>query len=94
MSLPETLLTLKGWQRQEDRAFLRAGTIAALIVEVNRDHKKRSRPYAAEDIFPHLAHTDERKGSDSPAAPQSSEQQLALFKALMNTDESGENSGN
>ena len=51
MSLPETLLTLKGWQRQEDRAFLRAGTIAALIVEVNRDQKKRSRPYAAEDIF-------------------------------------------
>lgn len=39
----------------EERADLRAGVIAAVIAEVNRDRKKRKKPYRADDFFPNLS---------------------------------------
>ncbi len=87
MTLPETALAIEGHERQEARAFLRAGTVAAMVVEVNRDSKKRSRPYSAEDIFPHikqlLIDAETAAAREPKQSTQSVEQQIAMAKALM-----------
>lgn len=41
----------------ESRADLRAATVASLIANVNRDRKKRSRPYTVNDFMPDFAGT-------------------------------------
>lgn len=84
MTLQETALAIRGYEAQEARDFLRAGTVAAMVVEVNRDTKKRSAPYTAETIFPHIAgilHSD--KVDSGTQAPQTTPEQIEMYKALM-----------
>ena len=86
MSLRETVLAVEGYERQEARAFLRAGTVASLIIEVNRDSKKRGKPYTAADIFPHIDHVlgAETGGAKADPPPQqSNEDAVAMAKALL-----------
>lgn len=45
---------MERWEEQENREFIRAGTIAASIYNVNRDSQKYPNPITALDIFPHL----------------------------------------
>lgn len=39
------------WHEREQRALVRAGTIAAAIYNVNRDPKKHPKGFTARDIF-------------------------------------------
>ena len=81
MSLHETTLAIAGYERHEARAFLRAGTVASMVVEVNRDPKKRHKPYSAFDIFPHILPllSDGKPAPEPP--PQDPDEQIAIFKA-------------
>lgn len=54
MSMGEFFAAVRGYTREQDAAFLRAGTIAAQILNVHRDPKKHGKPLTAGDIFPHL----------------------------------------
>lgn len=45
----------------EDRADLRAGIIASVIANVNRDPKKRRRAFRPEDFIPKFDRKDERQ---------------------------------
>lgn len=54
------------------RADLRAGIIASTVAEVNRDRKRRSRPYEAKDFMPRF----ER------AQPQSVEEMIEIAREI------------
>lgn len=75
----EFLTALRGLRDAEDRAFTRAGTVAAMVIEVNRDSKRRRTPYTAEDIFPHLK---KEKTTDTQTAAQ----QQTMMKVLSATN--------
>ena len=56
----------------EERADLRAGMIAAVIAETNRDKKKRHKPYTPADFMPDF--------DKPPPQPQTPEDQAAILK--------------
>lgn len=55
----------------------RAGVIASLIANANRDTDRRAEPYEPEDFFPNL-------GNGRPSAPadQTPEEQLAIMRMI------------
>lgn len=68
---PEMFFTWKAFFTSnpwgERRDDLRAGTIAALIANVNRDSKKAPKPFTPEDFFPLLSKSKAtRRGSRRP----------------------------
>jgi len=53
-------------REQEKRRYERAGTVAAMTLNVWRDSKRRPQPFTAGDIFPWIA--DKREPVDDSAA--------------------------
>lgn len=62
-----------------EREDQRAGMIAALIANVNRDTKKRSEPYDVEDFFPRYVSTTAEE-----AAPVDLESKIKSWATAMN----------
>ena len=56
----------------ERRADIRSGIISAVIAEVNRDKKRRSKPYSPEEFMPKF----------EIAKPKTSEQMLEVAKSV------------
>ena len=50
-----------------NRDDLRAGTIAAVIANANRDSRKRSEPFAPGDFFPEIAEKATEAAAPAPA---------------------------
>lgn len=64
-------------RKQEDKAKnIRAGIIAAAIYEVNRNPKKRKKPYTWEDFFPE---------KPQPKPKQTPEQIKSICKSICKT---------
>ena len=69
-TLPDLLMAYRGYRERQKESYLRAGTIAAQIINVNRDPQKRHDPYGAEDFFPFLLTDKERFEKDwGPMTP-------------------------
>lgn len=64
----------------EARADLRAGTITAMIAEVNRDPQKRKDPYTPADFFPSLVSDSEPVSP--PVHNQDAERQASALRNL------------
>jgi len=47
----------------EERADLRSGIVASVIANVNRDPKKRRKPYSPEDFMPKPRQKERRTGT-------------------------------
>lgn len=62
------------------RADLRAGTITAMIANVNRDPSKRADPYTPSDFFPSLSSRSEP--AVAPAPNRDAERQAAALRNL------------
>lgn len=67
------------WEEKQKFRFIRAGTIAAAIYEVNRDHRKRSVPFSYLDIFPFLK--PEQSAEDEEAALEAMFSRLGIQKS-------------
>ncbi|MFA6364742.1 hypothetical protein [Methanoregula sp.] len=66
------------WKEEQDKMEnFRAGTIAAVIANVNRDKKRRATPYKAYDFFPSL-------GSGSSQAAQPQQDRLGAAQKIYN----------
>lgn len=63
-----------------EREDQRAGMIAALIANVNRDTKKRSEPYDVEDFFPRYVSSTAQEAT----APVDLETKIKSWAAAMN----------
>lgn len=62
---------VKGYLAREERADYRAGLICAVLANINRDEKKRSKPYEPADFMPQPS---------KPTAPQTPEQMLKIVE--------------
>ena len=54
-----------------NRDDLRAGTVAAMIANVNRDSRKRSEPFVPGDFFPEIAEKVTEAEAPAPATLES-----------------------
>lgn len=70
------------WYRREQRLDYRAGILAMLIANANRDHKVRPFPFHPADFFRSLEEL--RDGEEDDAAMESKID--ALFESLGGTD--------
>ena len=61
----------------EERADVRAGIIASVIANVNRDAKKRSQPFAPSDFMPFR-----EKADATPPPPATPEDLTASLKVM------------
>lgn len=82
----EQLLSWVAFSREEPfgelREDLRFGTIAALTANVNRDSKKRPRPYEPSDFFPALKgpqHARSKSGARQPMTAENWKQARKSF---------------
>jgi len=64
------------FEAKELRHDLRAGVLAAITANANRDPKKRRKPYAPSDFFPALKRFSKRRHK------QTWQQQLEIVKML------------
>jgi hypothetical protein len=64
------------------RDELRAGVIAAVIANVNRDSKRSSEPFVPADFFPNLREPGPLEPADSLPTPQTLEQKLLAWAAV------------
>lgn len=63
---------LNRWQLQQEREDRRAATICAVLAELQRDPKKRKRPFEVKDFMPKF-------GGNEPSGP---EQMLRVVHSL------------
>lgn len=56
-TIPEFLLSWRGYQEQQKRADFRAGQIAQILANSNRDPQKTPDPWTAGDFFPSVRET-------------------------------------
>lgn len=71
MTPRELRLTFDAYRHQQEKADFRAGVVAATIANVNRDPKKRKRPYRPQDFLPRYGRS-----------VQTSAQQLRVIELL------------
>ena len=78
MSPAEVGGLLRAWSARERRADRRAGVIAMVLAEINRDADKRSQPFHPADFFPSL----ERERPEPPSGEELNGKIEAFFRAF------------